>query len=61
MKTYAYLDNVTAAGKDQAEHNYNVSKLLDACKMDNLQLNNTKSIFSVSTICLLKYQLFIHF
>ena len=55
-KTYAYLDNVTVAGKDQAEHDENLSRLLDACKRDNLQLNNSKSVFSVSTICLLGYQ-----
>ena len=47
---------MTVAGEDQAEHDYNLTRLLDACKKDNLQLNHTKSVFSVSTICLLGYQ-----
>ena len=44
-KTYAYLDDVTVAGKDQAEHDYDLTGLLDACKKDNLQLNHTRSVF----------------
>ena len=54
-KTYAYLDNVTVAGNDQAEHDKNLSKLLDACRKDSLLLNHDKSVFSVSSICLLGY------
>ena len=54
-KTYAYLDNVTVAGVDQAEHDKNLTTLLDACKKDSLLLNDSKSVLSVSSICLLGY------
>ena len=54
------MDNVTVAGIDQEEHDINLSKLLEACKIDNLELNHAKSVFSVSSICLLGYQISNH-
>lgn len=55
-KTFPYLDNVTVCGMNQEEHDKNYNALLAACKKDNVQLNHSKTVFSVPQICVLGYQ-----
>lgn len=52
---YAYLDDITVCGKDQAEHDANLSKFLKAVEKYGLTLNEQKSVFSVRSIKLLGY------
>ena len=53
--TYPYLDDVTVCGRDQAEHDVNLRKFLEAAKKYNLTINKEKSSFSLKTINLLGY------
>ena len=54
-KVYAYLDDITATGATEEEHDLNLKRLLDAAKADNLTLNQNKSKFKVTTLQLLGY------
>ena len=54
--TYAYLDNVTVAGKTQEQHDKNVKKFLTTVKDRNLTLNHDKTVASVKTIKVLGYE-----
>ena len=49
LDTFAYLDNVTICGKNQAHHDYNLERLLKAAKSRNLTYNPQKCIFSTRT------------
>ena len=55
--TFAYLDNVTIGGKDQEEHDANLSKFLEVSKQFQLTFNEQKSIISATSINLLGYQI----
>ena len=53
--TFPYLDDITVAGVNQADHDKNVEAFLDVVKHQNLTLNHTKSVISVSSINVLGY------
>ena len=53
--TFAYVDNVTVCGKNQAEHDENLNKFLNAAKKYNLTFNNDKCVFSAKSADLLGY------
>ena len=53
--TFPYLDNITVAGKDQEEHNSNVQRFLEAVRLRNLSLNQSKTVESVKSINILGY------
>ena len=53
--TYPYLDNITVAGKDQEEHDSNVQIFLEAVRLRNLSLNQSKTVESVKSINILGY------
>ena len=48
--TFAYLDNITICGRDQAHHDENLSKFMEAAKWRNLVFNEGKCVFSTRTI-----------
>ena len=50
LDTFAYLDNVTICGKNQAHHDYNLERFLKAAKSRNLTYNPQKCIFSMRTL-----------
>ena len=54
--TFPYLDNVTVAGKTQAEHDANVEGFLEAIKRNNFTLNDSKTITSIPKIQILGYE-----
>ena len=54
--TFPYLDNVTVAGKTQAEHDANVEAFLEAIKRNYFTLNDSKTITSVPKIQILGYE-----
>ena len=51
--TFAYLDNITICGRDQADHDENLSKFMEAAKRRNLVFNEGKCVFSTRTISIL--------
>ena len=53
---YAYLDNLTVCGRDQDEHDANLSRFLDAAKKHNLKFNDQKCTYSTTSIKLLGYE-----
>ena len=53
--TWSHLDNFSAAGDIQEEHNENLSKLLAAAEKHSFTFNENKSITSVDTGKLLGY------
>ena len=53
--TFAYLDNITVCGVDQADHDRNIEKWLEVVDLYNLTLNHNKSILSVDKINMLGY------
>ena len=53
LDTFAYLDNVTLCGKNQAHHDYNLERFLKAAKSRNLTYNPQKCIFSTRTLNIL--------
>ena len=53
--TFAYLDNITVCGKDQAEHDKNLKKFLKVAEDHNLTFNESKCVYSSDTIDLLGY------
>ena len=50
LDTFAYLDNVTICGKNQAHHDYNLERFLKAAKSRNLNYNPQKCVFSTKTL-----------
>ena len=57
QKTYPYLDNLTICGADQAEHDDNYSRTIEACKNEDVELNDKKSVISVPTIKVLGHEI----
>ena len=55
LATFIYVDNITIAGKTQAEHDANVAAFLAASSKYNLQFNESKTISNVQSIQLLGY------
>ena len=53
--TYAYLDNITIAGKTKENHDNNLKNFLDAAKKSNWTFNDDKCIFSTKSVDLLGY------
>ena len=53
--TFPYLDDITVAGVNQADHDKNVEAFLDVVKRQNLILNHAKSVISSSSINVLGY------
>ena len=53
--TFPYLDNITVAGRTQAEHDENVLKFMEVVQSRRLTLNESKSVKSVPTINVLGY------
>ena len=53
--TYPYLDNVTIGGASQEEHDHNVQRFLDAITRYGMELNQSKTVSSVSEIRILGY------
>ena len=51
--TFAYLDNVTICGKNQAHYDYNLKRFLKAAKSRNLTYNRQKCIFSTRILNIL--------
>ena len=50
---FAYLDNITICGRDQAHHDENLEKFMEAAKRRNLVFNEGKCVFSTRTIRIL--------
>jgi len=55
--TYAYLDNVTVVGTEQADHDRRLEAVLRAAEAENLQLNDAKFETDKSEIDLLGYRM----
>lgn len=53
--TYAYIDNVTTCGRNQAEHDYNLNKFMKSVEKYGLTLNKNKCHYSLSSVDLLGY------
>ena len=53
--TFLYLDDITVAVVNQADHDKNVEAFLDVVKRQNLILNHAKSLISASSINVLGY------
>ena len=51
--TYPYLDNITICGKDQKEHDINLSNFLSAAEKLNLKYNKSKCEFNTRKLKLL--------
>ena len=54
--TFPFLDNVTVAGVDQAEHDRNDAAFLKMIKNRNITLNESKTVHSVPVIDILGYR-----
>ena len=55
--TFSYLDDITVCGKDQQEHDLNLSRFMEAASNYNLLFNKEKSKFSLTTIDILGYRI----
>ena len=53
--TVPYLDDITVAGVNQADHDKNVEAFLDIVKRQNLTLNHAEYVISASSINVLGY------
>ena len=51
--TFAYLDNITNCGHDQAHRDYNLENFREAARRGNLTFNEDKCTFSTTTISIL--------
>ena len=51
--TFAYLDNITICGRDQAHHDENLERFMEASKRRNLVFNEGKCVFSTQTVSIL--------
>ena len=52
---FAYVDNITVGGHNQAEHDVNLQRFLDCVKKYGLTLNDSKCNYSLISITLLGY------
>ena len=50
---FAYLDNIIVCGNDQAHHDENFKRFLNAAKQKNLVDNEQKCVFSTGTLSIL--------
>ena len=55
--TFPYLDNVTVAGVDQADHDKTIAAFLGMTKRRNITLNASKTVHSVVVINMLGYRI----
>ena len=55
--TFPYLDNVTLAGVDQADHDRTIAAFLGMTKRRNITLNASKTVHSVVVIDILGYRI----
>ena len=53
--TFPYLDNITAAGRNQQEHDENMKNFQEAVQRRSLTLNESKSVESKASINILCY------
>ncbi|KAK3745310.1 hypothetical protein RRG08_014458 [Elysia crispata] len=53
--TFAYIDNVTMCGKNQEEHDRNLTHFLDCARKYNLTFNEDKSCLGAKEIKLLGF------
>ena len=53
--TYAYIDNVTICGQNQAEHDLNLKEFMNSVVKYGLTLNKNKCLYSLTSIDLLGY------
>ena len=53
--TYAYIDNVTICGQNQAEHDLNLKEFMNSMLKYGLTLNKNKCLYSLTSIDLLGY------
>ena len=53
--TYAYIDNVTICGQNQAEHDLNLKEFVNSVVKYGLTLNKNKCLYSLTSIDLLGY------
>ena len=51
--TFAYLDDITICGRDQAHHNRNLESFLAAAKRKNLTYSEQKCVFSTRILSIL--------
>ena len=54
-RTYAYIDNVTICGQNQAEHDLNLKEFMNSMAKYSLTLNKNKCLYSLTSINLLGY------
>ena len=54
-QTFPFVDNITICGVDQADHDAQKEKWLQACVKYNITLNHKKSIISTNSITVLGY------
>jgi hypothetical protein len=54
--TFGYLDNITIAGRTQAEHDSNLQKFMASALKRQLTFNESKSVISKASINLLGYE-----
>ena len=52
---FAYVDNVTVCDMNQHEHDKNLKRFLDVTRKYNLELNESKSVYSTKLLNLLGY------
>ena len=55
QKTFAYLDDVTVCGDNQADHDSNLHQFMEAAKKRNLTLNEAKCSFNQTSINILGF------
>ena len=55
--TFAYLDNITAGGATQQEHDVNLANFLAVAKKHNLTFNDSKCVYNTDTADLLGYRI----
>ena len=51
--TFAYLDNITICGRDQAHHDEHLERFMEAAKRRNFVFNEGKCVFSTQTVSIL--------
>ena len=56
MDTFPYLDDVTIAGRNRAEHDKNVEAFKEVCKRRKITLNKDKMVIGVKEINILGYR-----
>ena len=52
---FVYVDNITICGRNQSEHNENLSRFMEVASKYDLTFNHDKSLWSKNSICVLGY------